>query len=199
MLPTLQTITDQLATAIGQHETNGGSAGVGASLNNIGAMKFAPWETAYGATPTPSGFAAFPSLQDSFNAAKARVAQLIAGGASITDLVNTWAPPSDGNKTNPARIADMSGKTGLDPKAPIKDQSSGADSESGSGSGIVGGLIDSALGAALGATGIDQVVAFVVGLVLVIIGLLSLKTAQQVIVQPAMQGLKQGLKKGLTV
>lgn len=193
MLEYLQSITDQLTTAIGHQETNGGVAGVGASLNNPGALKFAPWETSYGASQGANGFAKFPDLTSGFAAARDRVSQLIKGGASVSDLINTWAPASDKNTNNQQRISDIAKQTGLDPSKPIASQ---AGEDSGS---LAGDIFDSTVGKLFDAS-IGRTVAFIMGAVLVIIGLLFLKQTQ-VIVQPLVEGVRTGaksaLKKGL--
>jgi hypothetical protein len=119
----LATLEQYITTAIGQQETSGGTAGVGLSLNNPGAMEYQPWESAYGATLSSGGrWAKFPSMQSGWDALKARVAQLVGSGASLTSLVNTYAPPSDNNTNNHQRIAELVKKTGLDPAQPVKDQ-----------------------------------------------------------------------------
>lgn len=119
-------IDQQIAILIGQQETGGGTAGVGKSLNNPGGLKFADWETQFGAVKTDSGFAKFPSLTDGFAALKTRVAQIISGGSSLKSLIDTWAPIGDGNVNNPQRVLDISKATGLDPYLPIQGQAAAA-------------------------------------------------------------------------
>ena len=93
----LSTVEQQIASMLGQQETGNGTAGVGLSLNNPGALKYAGWEsTYYGATAAPSGFAQFPSLAAGRNALVALVDKYIQSGSSLSSLMDKYAPPSDG-------------------------------------------------------------------------------------------------------
>jgi hypothetical protein len=119
----LATLEQQITTAIGQQETSGGTAGVGLHFNNPGALEYQPWESAYGATLSSGGrWAQFPSMEKGWEALKARVAQLVGSGASLSTLLNTYAPVKDDNPNTPQRITDIAKATGLDPNQPIQAQ-----------------------------------------------------------------------------
>jgi hypothetical protein len=118
----LATIEQQLSTAIGQQETAGGTTGVGASLNNPGGLKWAPWEVSYGAIPGSGGFAQFPSLEQGEGAMSALIDKIVQSGASLSSLLGQWAPASDNNPTTDARVTQLAQLTGLDPAKPILGQ-----------------------------------------------------------------------------
>ena len=171
----LTTIEQQIESAIGQQETNNGTAGVGVSLNNPTAIKFAPWEVSYGASPTPSGFASFGSLQDGYAAGLALVKKMVNNGATVTSLINTWSPPSDGNTNNVSRISDIAKITGLDPTLKINGQNPAPATTSTPASGSTSTSSNQP------AFSWSRIAAFLIGLACLIIGLLSLKQTQVVV------------------
>lgn len=178
----LGTIEQQLTTAIGQQETNNGTAGVGATLNNPDAIKFAPWEVAYGGIPTTSGFAQFPSLANGYAAAKALIDNYIQSGVSLQTLIETYSPSSDGNTNNPARVASLAKTTGLNPNQSILGQIGTAVKNSlkdPTGT----GAIKSAGSTALSAAGFSwsRIAAFIMGVAFTVIGLMLLKQTQIVV------------------
>lgn len=185
----LTTIEQQLTTAIGQQETSGGTAGVGASLNNAGAIQYSPWEASFGATPTTgSSFATFPSLTSSYAALQQLITNYVNKGASITSLINTYAPPSDGNTNNAARIAQAAAATGLNPTAPINGQTPSNTSAASSAASILSAT--AGLTNQYTSTGIvGRIAAVGVGAILLIVGLLSLKSTQP-IVQTVVKGAR---------
>lgn len=192
----LQTIENQLSTAIGQQETSGGTAGVGSSLNNPGAIKYAPWESAYGAVPAPNGFAMFPTQAGGFAAMKALIDKYVQAGASPSSLINAWAPASDGNSNNASRIDQITGSTGLNPNTPINAQASGTAPINAQSSGLdvaiskllgiynpstpvtVGGLQSAA---SSGGSLWSRIAAFLLGFVFIALGIAMLKQTQIVI------------------
>jgi hypothetical protein len=175
----INTIEQQLQTAIAQQETGGGSAGVGLSLNNPGALRYAGWESAFGATSDPSGFAKFPNAQSGFDAMLTRIKQLVSGGASLTSLINTWSPASDGNVNNSARIAQLATVTGLNATAPIQTQATGVSTPSSTVGGWLGGLLDSTSNTAssspnVGSSNMARLAVGISGLILATIGVAAL-------------------------
>lgn len=186
----LATLEQQISTAIGQQETAGGTAGVGLSLNNPGALKYSGWEAAYGATQTPSGFASFPSIAAGWSALADRVNQLVQSGASVAGLIHTWAPPADGNTNNDARTNQIASVTKLDPNTPIASQvGSAIATTAGSAAGTIGNAVASVLIPGWGSWA--RIATFVVGLVCVIAGLFMLKSTQ-VVVQTARDTYSKG-------
>lgn len=213
LLQGLSSVEDQLTNLLSQQETANGTAGVGVSMNNPGAIKYGSIAAANGATEGANGFASFPSLADGYSALKTLVGSYISSGASITSMINKYAPASDGNTNNAARIAQAASATGLDPNTPIKDQTStiqdmiaaafklgtslpGISAQTGKSNGVIdpstGKPIDSSVsGGFLGLTW-TRIAAFVVGLIALIIGLSSLKQTQ-FIVQPVIDTAKKGV------
>ena len=112
--------TKAIAQQIAQQETAGGTTGVGASKNNPGGLTWAPWEAGYGGTQTGT-FTTFPTLSGGFDALNALVDKYIKGGASITSMMNKYAPVAQ-NPTTPFRIQSLTDLTGLDPNLPILQQ-----------------------------------------------------------------------------
>lgn len=142
----LATITQQLQRAIGLQETSSGTAGVGATLNNPGGLKYADWEAQFGATKAASGFAKFPTLTAGWDALQERLTQMVRGGASLTSLINTYSPPSDGNSNNPVRIAQLAGITGLNPTVPIIGQATDAKPATGATGATIGDWLERVFG-----------------------------------------------------
>lgn len=185
----LANIEQQMTTAIGQQETSGGTAGVGVSLNNPGALKYADWEAQYGATQGSNGFAQFPSLSQGWQALTARIGQLVSGGSSVQSLINTYSPPSDGNTNNAQRVSQIANTTGLDPSQPIASQVNQANSNN---SLIPPDVSDNAnpdanpqtiatVGSSTGSGLWGRVAAFLVGIVCLILGIVLLKQSQTII------------------
>lgn len=208
----LPTIVQQLTSAISQAETQNGTTGVGASLNNPGGITNSDWESQFGGTPTESGFESFPSLQSGSLALTALVDKYISSGASISSMMNAYAPPAS-NPTTPARIASMASATGLDPNASIASQT-GVGSTSNLNTmlapllGALGIMGATGTTAAIVGTGngtaappvfsFGRIAAFVVGSISLIIGLASLKQTQT-IVQPIIDAGKDGVKGAVAV
>lgn len=200
-MPDINTVEQQIETAIAIQETSNGTAGVGSSLNNPGAIRYAPWETYYGASESTSGktaqdagFASFPSLQQGFDALMARVKQLVGvPNASITSVLNKYAPERDANgvvinPTTPARIASIAQATGLDPTKPITAQTTGTDATGGQLANVLLGSINNGGGVTGQKTepptwSWSRVVSGVAGCVFIIIGLIAV----------ALVGANQGL------
>lgn len=189
----LPTLEQQISTAIGQQETAGGTTGVGASLYNPGGLKYAGWESTYGATQGAGGFAKFPSLTQGWAALKDRVNQLIMQGRTLQELVNVWAPASDGNTNNPQRISQIASITKLDPTIPIVSQYSGSliPPDVAAQANPDQKFLDTPEGQAMNqdmtqklfGTTWGRVAAFLVGLLFLIAGLMLLKQTQIVIEQ----------------
>lgn len=209
-MATLAELEQAIGTAIGQQETGNGAAGVGASLNNPGAIKYAPWEVAYGAMQAPTGFAQFPSLTQGRAAMLDLIDRYIKSGNSLQTLISGWAPPSDNNVNNDARVAQLAQVTGLNPALPIAGQTPVAASGSSGSSGAVGGLQgawDSVWGVNGGkglstqvtedAAGLfpwGRAAAGVAGLILLAVGLVAMNTRAKVVVQEFGKGLVSGAK-----
>lgn len=185
----LATLEQQISTAIGQQETGSGTAGVGATMNNPGGLKYADWETQFGATPTASGFAKFPNQAAGQNALSALVSRIVNGGASLSSLISQWSPPADGNTNNADRVSQLAAATKLDPSQPIAAQASQAALPGVPADVAAQANPDQAAMQAAGAvdnstqTGGSwgRIAAFLVGLVCLVMGLLLLKQTQIVI------------------
>ena len=202
-------ILQTLQTAIGQEETAGGSAGVGVSLNNPGALKYAAWESSLGATPGANGFAHFPTLDAGWEGLQTLIQNYIAGGASISSMMNAYAPVNDGNSTTPMRIQSLSALTGLNPNTPIIQQVPAASTTStvlpGSvlSSGVADATVDNSGTSALSQVAVSPTnwvvrgATFVGGVVALIFGLSMLKQTQ-VIVQPVIDAAKDSIKTAAT-
>jgi hypothetical protein len=210
----LTTIEQQLSTAIGQQETGNGSAGVGISLNNPGGLQYANWETSFNATPAPnSTFASFPSLTDGYQAMMQLIDNYVQSGSSLTSLIAAWSPASGGNANNDARVAALAAATGLDPTASIASQTGITPSTTSAATAApitassAAALASAALNAAVGsvtpsassvasaiapglAGWIGRGIAIGLGAIMIVVGLLSLKSTQ-VIVQPLIDGAKK--------
>lgn len=196
-MASLQEIEQQISTTIGQQETSSGTAGVGATLNNPGALKYSDWEAQFGATAAPSGFAQFPTAAAGWDALKARVAQLVQGGSSLSSLINTWAPAADNNTNNPARIGQLAQQTGLNPSRPIATQiMTGGDPTMGSygGDPTMSGNSNSLPETAAQSTDTGftwgRVALFLVGVVCLIGGLMMFRQTQIVIEQATKTGAR---------
>src|SRR3569833_3195748 len=194
----LSQIEQQISTSINQQETSGGTAGVGASLNNPGGLRYATWEAAYGAVPTDvgatadaAGFAKFPTLEAGKNAVLARVDQLVLAGHSLASLISTWSPAKAGNTNNAQRVAQLAQATSLDPQLPIKAQAAGIQDTNPELPGYmspdqyyatqaVQGQQDSNPNSPLSQYA-ARIAAFAVGIILVIMGLVMMKQTQIVI------------------
>lgn len=188
----LATLEAQISTTIGQQETANGTTGVGATMNNPGGLQYQPWEAAYGATPGAGGFGSFPSLTAGKSALAALVAKYVGAGSSLSSLIASWSPPSAGNINNAARTAQLAAVTGLDPSQPIAGQAAAAAPVT-SPPGLFTdpteqyGSNSAALAAAgaspLGTSTAERIVAFILGFLFILGGLLLLKSTQQIIVQ----------------
>lgn len=176
---TLAELEQTVAALIGQQETGGGTAGVGLHLNNPGALKYAPWEgTLFGATPTPSGFAQFPTVASGGDALRALVNTYVNAGASISSLIKKWAPASDGNTNNDQRINQIASVAQLDPAASIASQAGNAATAI---AGAAADLIPVPDVSDFFGVDAGRLAAFVLGLVCVIAGLFMLKQTQIVV------------------
>lgn len=123
-------IIDELAAGITQFENSGSNPNTAGNLNpgNMVYSTTSSPETSNGATAGTNGFAAFPSAASGLAALKGRLTQIVNGGATLTQLVKTWAgsqyvgnsPQSQSNYTS-----FLASKTGLDPNTPISSQSNG--------------------------------------------------------------------------
>lgn len=188
--PDIKAVEQEIETAIAVQETSNGTAGVGASLNNPGAMRFSGWETYYGAsestngkTATDAGFASFPTPQSGFDALLARIKQLVGvPGATITTLMETYAPTRNKagiviNPTTPARIASIAQITGLDPTVPFVAQTSGTDATGGALAHVLLGGVNGGGGvtgaASANNTIVGRAAAGVAGCILLTIGLVA--------------------------
>jgi hypothetical protein len=211
MPTTLGSVETQLSQMIAQQETAGGTAGVGASLNNPGAVQFAQWEAAYGATPGAGGFAAFPTLDKGFAALNNLIDSYVKSGSSIQGMMNAYAPPAL-NPTTPSRIDALAAATGLNPQQPIQTQvQSGAATPAtptASGSTVTPTSNTPATGSTsaidkvLEALGIedastggftwDRIVAGIVGIACMIVGLMMLKQTQIVVQNVQRAGKRVG-------
>jgi hypothetical protein len=120
-MATLASIEAQLSQLIAQQETAGGTTGVGASSNNPGGIQYAPWEQQFGATQGSTGFAVFPSLQAGYQALNNLIDSYIKGGASISSMMQAYAPTAT-NPTTPARIQSLASALGINPNAAISTQ-----------------------------------------------------------------------------
>lgn len=212
---TLAQLESTITGLIEKQETSGGSAGVGASLNNPGALKYAPWETTlYSASPTASGFASFPTFHQGDAAATYLVNQNVQSGKSITQLINSWSPASDGNTNNAQRINEIASATQLDPNQSILSQvqnpnqaPAGSDSQlpttTNPGGGYATGNIpgtpspeDQGSHAITDTTGswfdLGRIATLLVGLIAVVIGLTMFKQTQVIIQNAAKTGAKAG-------
>ena len=190
---TLDDIESKLTTAIGQQETSGGTAGVGVSLNNPDAIKYAPWEGTYGATEAANGFAKFPSLAQGASAAKALIDKYIQSGLSLTSLIDTWSPPADGNTNNADRVSSLASTTQLDPSKSILSQigtapvaptvSQVGDSISSTVTKAVTNAINSTASNMFSSAGFSwsRIASFVIGVALCIAGLMMFRQTQIVI------------------
>lgn len=196
----LTAIEQAISTAIGQQETGGGVAGVGASLNNPGGLKWASDQVQFGAVRTSSGFARFPSLEQGRAAMMALVDKYVRAGNSLSTLIQSWSPASDNNVNNEARIAQLGQITGLDPQLPIaaqaQAQAPGADSGAIDWAGTmhdIGTIRDIVTGKAL-ANSWSRVAAFVCGVIFLGVGLVSLNKSATVVVKNFGKGLAAGAK-----
>ena len=85
---------------------------------NPGNLNFEPWEIQFGATleDVPDGetarFAAFPTAIDGFQALVHLCGFPKYKGGTLANLIEAWAPPSDGNNTS-AYLANVIRWTGL--------------------------------------------------------------------------------------
>lgn len=177
----LKTIEDELTTQIGQQETSNGSAGVGASLNNPGGIKFAPWEAIFGASKSSSGFASFPSLSSGYDAEAALIDSYIQSGLSLQQLIEKWSPASDNNTNNAARVDQLSNTTGLNPNQSVLSQ---IGKSIGDPTGISSLLSDpTGLGAISNSLGFSwsRIASFLIGIAFTVIGLLMLKQSQVIV------------------
>jgi hypothetical protein len=198
----LAALEAQIGTMIGQQETGNGTAGVGVSLNNPGAIKYAPDQVAFGAVQAPSGFAQFPTLAQGRAAMQALIDKYVKSGNSISTLINSWAPPSDNNTNNDQRISQIASVTGLNPQLPITSQAvSGSSAPAGGLQGAWDSVWGTNGGKGLGSTITDEVVgtfpwgrtaAGLAGLICLGIGLLMLSGKGQVVVEQFKAGVKEG-------
>jgi len=84
-----------------------------------------------GASPGAGGFARFPSYQAGYQALTDQISLDISRGSDATgkpistlsDLISSWAPPSDPRNDTGAYIAAVSAQTGIDPNAPLSSAS----------------------------------------------------------------------------
>lgn len=68
---------------------------------------------------TDGAFEQFVSFEDGVRAMGENIYNILQQGAgTITDLINTYAPPGDGNDTS-SYIAQVAAATGLDPNTPV--------------------------------------------------------------------------------
>lgn len=106
-----------LDSAITKFENVGGD--YGATLNNPGGLMYGGKYSAAATGQGPTGLAKFPTMDAGTQAMDALVQHYANAGYSLSDMINTWAPPSAGNPNNANYISQVSKQTGLDPNAPI--------------------------------------------------------------------------------
>jgi hypothetical protein len=97
--------------AVARMEGFGVSGALPTRLDNEGDLRYANWETKYGATLDEKGFARFPSPEQG-EAALRELLNRAYVGMSFLDALNKYAPPSDGNNVS-AYVAGVEKLTGL--------------------------------------------------------------------------------------
>lgn len=113
--------------AIAQFEGFNQTGSIAQRQNNPGNIMYGPFAVAQGSTgPGTNNIAVFPTAKVGANATDALVTQKVATGASLTDLLNQWSPPTATGNT-PAGTQNyidyVAKQTGLNPLAPISGQS----------------------------------------------------------------------------
>lgn len=86
-----------------------------------------------GATPGAGGFAAFSSYESGYQALENQITLDATRGTdvngnpinTVSDLITSWAPPSQNNTT--AYISSVAASTGFDPNAPLSSLGDGTD------------------------------------------------------------------------
>ena len=171
---------------------------VNPTYNNPGGIMFGPLAESYGATPAASGLAVFPDQASGLQAFEDALNSYINSGASVTSLVNAWAPPGPLNPNNANYINSVSSATGMDPNTPIM-QAAGATPSSSQDGPLHGAAtaIRNAAGKIVGwftpsGTNIlgSQFITIALGLILIAGGIFLFKPAQQVIVGAAKKAAK---------
>jgi len=107
-----------VGSAAPARDTGGGSAsGSGNTLgirnNNPGNIRPGAFATAHGATGVNKGFATFPTMEAGVSAHVALLGTSGYQGKTLSEIINRYAPPSDGNHHNAGYIADVARRTGL--------------------------------------------------------------------------------------
>jgi hypothetical protein len=209
MFPSLQYPT--IDAGIAQFEGFQISGSVAQRNNNPGNLQFGSFAQKYGANGADgSGFARFDSPDAGFTATDALVSSYAARGFSLTDLVNTWNPPTaSGNsyQGNQNYTSFLAQKTGLNPNMPIAAQTSGGLLYS-IGGGLFGGAFPSLNGASLFGSIIpdslnpikaitsqfswSRVAAFLLGVLFIAGGLFMLKPVQEIVIRSGKKMVESG-------
>lgn len=172
-----------------------GQPGVYATVNNNpGNIKAGSFATANGATGQNGPFAVFPDSTTGFTALDNLMQKYSLGGATLSSLTQQYAPASDGN--DPTAYSNFLSKgLGVTPDTPVSSLA-GAASPNATPSTTSSGVMSTIAGAVIPGFNLfsTRTVAFVLGIAILIIGLISLSTGkapQQIVVNTAKAGAKK--------
>lgn len=170
---------NSLEQAIAQFEN------VNPSYNNPGGIEYGPLASDYGATAAPSGLAVFPNVAEG----EAAFAAALQGhtGQTLQQLIDSWAPPGPSNPNDANYVNFVSQQTGISPNS----NSFWSKLFSTLKMGTLG-LPWGSLTGSSGGSGLEQVVAVILGLVLIAGGIFLFKPAQDIIIKTAKTAAEVG-------
>lgn len=161
--------------------------------NNPGNLVSGDFASQYGGTPGAGGFAQFPSYSAGQQAQDALVTQYANKGYTLDQLINAWAPSSDGNNTQNYQnfMAQQLGVSGSTPLIQLQNTSA-SNASGGFGSSIlnaanpfsgIGGQTVQENLQSIAQSGLSwgRVATFVAGSILLVIGLFNLRPVQRVV------------------
>jgi len=182
-----------LDAAIAKFEGFGDPNSLAARNNNPGNLIPGAFSTSHGATGSNSGFAVFPDLATGLSAEDSLVASYANKGATISDLINAWAPPTaPGNSPQATQnyIDSVAQSLGVSSDTPVSTLK-GAPGDSTSTASTLAQTLQSILGLGYGnafplmnqtgALSYSRIGAFLVGMILIAGGIYLFKPVQEVV------------------
>jgi hypothetical protein len=109
----------QAEDSSGGNVSGAGNSSNGFAINNPLNLRYLSSNAYNGQTGNHNGYGVYSTLAAGVRAAGLQLSKDVQGGmTTLSDLITSWAPPSDNNDTA-AYISDVSGRTGIAPSEPL--------------------------------------------------------------------------------
>lgn len=186
-MPTTALAFPGVDAAIAQIEGFGKPGTLATVDNNPGNIITGNYAKSQGAIGANNGFAVFPDVATGLQATDNLVGYYANKGASIQDLINSWAPASAGN--NPTSYAkDVANAVGATPSTPLSSLNGATPVANSTAGAILNGIIGTTplgLGSTIFGVTWSRFAAFALGLIFIVGGLYLLKPTQTIVTSAA--------------